>query len=78
VLGSHGEPVHVHRDGHHDLGATGASIPTQSVGGESRLDPFPLGSSVLEPDFHLLDKVYHELRPLFSIDRLSYLNLTEF
>lgn len=53
MLRAHGEPVDMDWDGHHDLGATGTAIPTQAMRGETSLDPFPLGSSVLEPDFHL-------------------------
>lgn len=57
MLGSHGEPIHMDWNGHYDLGAAVTSIPTQAVGCESGLDAFPLGATILEPYFHLKDKL---------------------
>ncbi|KAJ8895436.1 hypothetical protein PR048_000768 [Dryococelus australis] len=62
VLTTHGEAVHVYRDGDDYLGAAGSTLPGATLPGttascpgrrEARLHPLPLGPSVLEPYLHL-------------------------
>lgn len=68
VLRPDREPVHVHRNRNYDFGTTTAGASPAGTATSSRsavgqpvrvqtgLDPFPLGASILEPDFNLPGK----------------------
>lgn len=70
VLRPDREPVHVHRNRNYDFGTTASGSSSagstcssgapigQSVRVKTGLDPFPLGASILEPDFYLLEKIF--------------------